>query len=124
MRTTLTIEQSATLISKGISAERASAFDDIRTVIDSVPTFCPGTVPIFTLADLLSLLPKELDTTYLLTIVGGSKYWYANYAWNECYDRDWSKDDELGLFTGEKELIDALYNLLLWIIDHNHVKLD
>ncbi len=121
MKTTLTIEQSAELIKRGVSANKAH---ELKVYDDPVSKWTHKGCPLFTLADLLSLLPKELDTTYLLTIVGGSKYWYANYAWNECYDRDWSKEDELGLFTGEKELIDSLYNLLLWAIDNNHVKLD
>lgn len=123
MKTTLTIEQSATLISKGVSAERASAFDDIRTVIDGVPTFSPGTKPLFTLTDLLSILPNnypgdELDSgdkrVYLTITAVDWNRWMAKYA---------TINKVIAARTND-EMIDAVYELLLWAIDHNHVKLD
>lgn len=120
MKTTLTHEQSATLIARGISAKKASAVDDIRTVIDGVPTFSPGTKPIFTLTDILSLLPKKI------TLESGI---------NACLEIFMADDDycvtRYTLYTnvpiitiGPCEPIDSLYRTLLWAIDHNHVKLD
>ena len=124
MKTILTPEQSATLIARGISAERASAVDDIRAVIDGVPTFSPGTKPIFTLADLLSLLPKTINPgRYYLNFSYAFGDWTASYIlWDNCDEGTYIRDTQ-----GEKtadELVDALYKLLLWAIDHNHIKLD
>lgn len=124
MKTTLTIEQSATLISKGISAERASAFDDIRTVIDGVPTFCPGTKLLFTLPDLLSLLPKKLygeETDYCdceLHIHANKLGWSASYM-----EIRGSEVAVMKLTSYGVELIETLFSLLCKLLD-NHVKLD
>lgn len=122
MKTILTIEQSATLISKGVSTERASAFDDIRTVIDGVPTFCPGTKPLFTLTDLLSLLPKEIDGCDL-TIGANKEEWRVAYELNELDDDDNFVIIRTIMIQFAKELIDALF-LALCDCLKNDVKLD
>lgn len=113
MKTTLTIEQSAELIKRGVSADKAS-YDSCATSVGS--TVRTPIQPIFTLADLLSLLPKKIDDTYRLKIQ--SCDWPT---WTVCYT-----DFQSGAkgWHQSMELIDALYNLLLWAIDHNHVKLD
>lgn len=112
MKQNLTIEQSATLIARGISAEKASAFDDIRTVIDGVQTFCPSTKTLFTLPDLLSLLPqaeRDLGGIMIDFDVERGK-WASTYEFSDYMAR-------------EDELIDSLYKLILHLLD-NHVKLD
>lgn len=119
MKQTLSVEQSATLIAKGISADKASEkkreYTDLGTFI--------GDTPIFTLADLLSLLPKHIRiehhhyylrmNTFVLTDEA-NPMWIARYITNTAitlHER-WAE-----------ELIDALYKLLI-SLHNNHVKLD
>lgn len=123
MKQTLSAEQSATLIAKGISADKASEkkreYTSLGTPI--------GYTPIFTLSDLLSLLPKEITVTMefygvdrlaCLHISSTNEKWYVSYKY-EFEEREyWCK-----MFNSE-DITDALYKLLLWAIDHNHVKLD
>lgn len=119
MKTTLTPEQSATLIAKGISADKASEkkreYTDLGTFI--------GNALIFTLADLLSLLPNnypgdELDSgdkrVYLTISAVDWNRWMAKY----------STVNKVIAARTYDEMIDSVYELLLWAIDHNHVKLD
>lgn len=114
MKTTLTAQESATLISKGVSPERASEYEEGNF----------EDIPIFTLADLLSLLPKTINPgRYYLDLSYGFGDWTASYIlWDDCDEGTYVRDTQ-----GEKtadELVDALYKLLLWAIDNNHVKLD
>lgn len=130
MKTTLTIQESAELIKRGVSADKASMVcmdfngtyayicgEETQTVRDCVNgQFYVEESRVFTLADLLSLLPKKLDGTYRLKIQ--SCDWPA---WTVCYT-----DFQSGAKGRHQsmELIDALYKLLLWSIDNSHVKLD
>ena len=153
MKTTLTIQESIELIKRGVSADKASK-RVTRQVADSrgreieklrlkrwkdcVP-YEKATMTnlhvglmrfehkeIFTLVDLLTLLPKEItvkmefydvDRLACLHISSTNKKWYVSYKY-EFEEREyWCK-----MFNSE-ELIDALYKLLLWAIDRNHVKL-
>lgn len=114
MKNLLTIEQSATLISKGVSPERASEYEDGNF----------EDIPIYNIADLLSLLPKKITfghrTNCRLKIqpIISSKDRISE-VWQACY-----LHTSLKANAEATELIDALYELLLWTIDHNHVKLD
>lgn len=63
MKTTLTAEQSAELIKHGVDKDKASLMQD-----DDRGRWPYPSVPIFTLADLLALLPKNIDTIYSLEI--------------------------------------------------------
>lgn len=106
MKTTLTIQESAELIKRGVSADKASECEDgdFRDI------------PAFTLADLLSLLPKKIDNTYRLTIQSCDwPTWIVCYTDLQSGAKGWRQS---------MELIDALYKLMIWAIDHNHVKLD
>lgn len=110
MKTTLTIEQSATLISKGVSPERANEYEEGNF----------EDIPIFTLTDLLSLLPKHIPFA--------NAEWYLNIQW-DILDNKWHVQyldfdhyDEVVKEEEAPELIDALYLLTLAVI--NHVKLD
>lgn len=116
MKTTLTIEQSAELIKRGISERRATS---------SVwsPSENAYIHPIFTVGDLLSLLPKHIRiehhhyylrmNTFVLTDEA-NPMWIARYITNNAITlrERWSE-----------ELIDVLYKLIISLLD-NHVKLD
>lgn len=120
MKTTLTIEQSAELIKRGVSADKASRLKPRYTKSG----YCDDPYRIFTLADLLSLLPKHIRiehrhyylrmNTFVL-INEENPMWIARYITSNSaitlHER-WSE-----------ELIDALYKLIISLLD-NHVKLD
>lgn len=133
MKNCLSIEQSAELIKRGISADKASKMwvdspeggyncEKNNLLLDALvwkkenDSNPVDFAPLFTLADLLSLMPKKIDDTYRLKIQ--SCAWPA---WAVCYID--SQSGAIG-WRQSMELIDALYELLLWAIDHNHVKLD
>lgn len=117
MKTTLTIEQSAELIKRGVSEKRATS---------SVwsPSENAYIHPTFTLADLLSLLPKKLygeETDYCeceLHIHANKLGWSASYM-----EIRGSEVVVMKLASYGFELIDALFSLLCKLLD-NHVKLD
>lgn len=117
MKTTLTHEQSATLIAKGISADKAS-YDSCAIEVGSAAR--TPAQPIFTLADILSLLPKELKydslgRPYILHIEIEKDRAIA------AYRRGW--DSVVGADKRRPELIDALYSLLCWVIDKGYIDL-
>lgn len=138
MKQNLTIEQSAELIKRGVSADKASMVcmnfngtyayvcgEESQTVRDCVNgQFYVEESRVFLLSDLLSLLPKTINSgRYYLDLSYGFGDWTASYIlWDDCDEGTYIRDTQ-----GEKtadELVDALYKLLLWAIDHNHVKLD
>lgn len=135
MKHLLSPEQSATLIAKGISADKASErtpdYKDINNT--GKPFERRELLPIFTLADLFALLPKDIEMDfpnadggidtedcYLCTQWCINGYYADNHQWCVFYTPGFQV---VGDFCA-KELIDALYKCLIWAIDHNHVKLD
>ena len=122
MKTQLTAEESAKLIELGVSPERVSeskssvAYGNGARGIMKVPE-----MPIFTLADILDILPKEINSfgipARLQMYNHPAEYWIASYV---TYDG--------GTLTyqnpcsAEKELIDALYSLLVWCLEKGYVK--
>lgn len=122
MKTQLTTSESAKLIELGVSPERASmressvAYGNGARGIMKAPK-----TPIFTLADILDILPKEFNvsgTSARLQVYNHpAEYWIASYV---TYDG--------GTLTyqnpcsAEKELIDALYSLLLWCLEKGYIK--
>ena len=122
MKTQLTAEESAKLIELGVSPERASesnssvAYGNGARGIMKVPE-----TPIFTPADILDILPKEINAfgipARLQMYNHPAEYWIASYV---TYDG--------GTLTyqnpcsAEKELIDALYSLLVWCLEKGYVK--
>lgn len=108
----LTIEQSVKLVNNGINPSKASRFE----IPGGIGPNKGGLIPIFTLADLFSLLPRKIRDGYDLEIVSGKDGW-------EIYYNGYTEEDPTYICSG-KELIDALYSALLWCIDNNHVKLD
>ncbi len=132
LKTQLTAEESAKLIELGVSPERASG-----TCIDfngagryayvcgeeaQLVRYCVNghfyveECRIFTLADILDILPKEIED-YHLSIESFKETHYVAYI------RD-SNDDYLIPHKDAPELIDALYSLLVWCLEKWHVKLN
>ncbi len=117
LKTQLTAEESAKLIELGVSPERASesnssvAYGNGARGIMKVPE-----TPIFTLADILDILPKEIED-YHLSIESFKETHYTTYI------RD-NYDDYLIPHKDAPELIDALYSLLVWCLEKWHVKLN
>lgn len=105
MKTTLTIEQSAELIKRGVKRDRMNVIFE----------------PVFKIEDLLKMLPKVLHKDglayhYVLTI-----YWDEDIkVWRTIYD---AIGDNIAGDCAALELIDALYALVCSLLD-NHVKLD
>lgn len=116
MRTTLTIEQSAELIKRGVSEAIVTTL--VPIVNDRGFTYKHA--PILTLDNLLSLLPKHIPLA--------NAEWYLNIQWDILDNKwhvqylDFDHDDEVVKEEEAPELIDALYMLTLAVI--NHVKLD
>lgn len=129
MKTTLTPEQSATLIAKGISADKASGqgekiYKPITLQNGSIKRVFDGYTPIFTLADICALLPKgvihnglscklRITSWYDEPYFAGYENQVGKYIMGNPYDAPFSAE----------ELIDALYELLLWAIGHGHIDL-
>ena len=108
MKTQLTVEESDKLIKLGVDAKLASKHTlgtsaDIPNVYRKVD----GGKPIFTLSDLLSILPKEINGSDL-----GMEYDSEFQQW-------WAGYNAVSLEPAH-ELIDALYQLLIWVLKNNH----
>lgn len=122
MKNQLSIQESAELIKRGVSKNRAS--NVMECFADTSDGTSMGYLPRFTLTDLCSLLPKKITfghrTNCRLKIqpIISSKDCISE-VWQACY-----LHTSLKANAEAPELIDALYELLLWAIDHNHVKLD
>lgn len=117
MKNELTVEQSAKLIERGISKEKASA---IKEWSDDVSQWTHRGDPIFTLADLLGLLPKGICCEGLWIKLRITSWidepWFAGY------------ENQVGAYVtpnkapfSNDELIDALYELVLWCIDNRYI---
>lgn len=167
MKTTLTIQESAELIKRGVSSDKASAaviyLDYAGEEVEPHKVFkregdgilltrlrnesvigveakivfkesgSNYSTSIFTLNDLLSLLPKEIEVDFPNANGGiDTEDCYLCTQW--CINGDYADNHQWCVFytpgfqvVGDscaKELIDALYKLLLLAIDNNHVKLD
>ena len=147
MKTELTTEQSQHLIKLGVPKEKASMIKHIQlTNLDGEPIdeeykrnftwkslnkkpFTPfiqegtkttySSYDIFTLTDVLKILPKEIQLCGLNIIYHNAidDYYSNNYV--VFYD------DLLGCSAGiDNELIDALYELTVWCIENGHLKFD
>lgn len=113
MKTQLTAEESAKLIELGVSPERASESKYNR--------YYQRYFPIFTLTDLLAILPKSIEhdgyAEAKLNI-------YTRPHRRECWVAKYIVSAKTIPYDGAgDELIDALYEVLYKLLD-NHVKLD
>ena len=122
MKTTLTIEESARLIELGVDAKLAS-----ETIIGCDDNNKAYRRYRFSLTDILSILPKEIDYNVLDILATGfdpktgdiKKGWTASYI------------TEQGIVAfGEEsilsapELIDALNQLLIWCLTEKKINLN
>lgn len=119
MKNCLSVEQSAELIKRGVKADRASMSNTpMQAAVDARGIVRIPRQPIFTLTDLLSLLPVDIyyeHKTYELAMRFIFEKWHVEY----------SRDNlDILAITHATELIDALYEMVLWCLDNNHVKLD
>lgn len=111
MKDRLNPEESQRLIELGVDPSKAS---EVKEFDDELSQWTHRGNPIFTLADVLSLLPKEIysearDITYYLTIETrpfGSSVRYANPGYRKSF----------GPTKSFPELIDALFELLCWVL--------
>lgn len=136
MKQMLSAEQSAELIKRGVSIDKARMVSmdfngtyayvcggEAQTVRDCVnDKFYVEESMVFSLADLFDILPKLVpdsggDFSYALKIQPCSMP-----GWTACYYA-YSLDKGKGYHSAQ-ELVDALYELLLWVIDNNYVKFD
>ena len=113
MKTTLTVEESQRLIELGVDPKLASYTDVVAD--ESGNHYVEKLV--FSLTDLLSILPKEVkihrdgDTLSMIYHCGQWRVGYTNCA-------EYCNHTKVA-----PELIDALYQLLVWCLDHKIIKL-
>lgn len=118
MKTQLTASESAKLIALGISPERASERTPDYTDINNTgkPLERRELLPVFTLADIINILPKEVkihrdgDTLSMIYHCGQWRVGYSNCA-------EYCNHTKVA-----PELIDALYSLLVWCLEKGYVK--
>lgn len=104
MKIRLTREESQHLIDLGAPKEKAS--ENTLETRDYCPpymnTIRDMSYPIFTLTDLLEILPKEIAKGQNIEMDWGSDIWSVNYVNN------------ISSISQAEELIDALYKLTCW----------
>lgn len=116
MKTKLTPSQSQRLIELGVDAKLASSSTKVYEQLTERVRW-ESKLPIFDLSDILSLLPTEIkiqrngDTLGMMYHCG---QWRAGYS-NDAVYCDHTKV--------APELIDALFELLVWCITNKHLKL-
>lgn len=126
MKTELTIEQSQRLIELGVNANKTSKSSGITALGNGIR----GVVktqqkPVFTLTDLLSLLPKKRDGYYLsitAAMVDVDSMEISD-GWMACYVSDEMKAESPNSIFQSLELIDALYRLTIWCIKNKIYRL-
>ena len=121
MKTTLTPSQSQRLIELGVDPSMASDNTELGAWADS-----EYGKPLFTLTDILALLPKEIESNVLSIIavqlvVGTDEVadgWTATYVAEDMISAYGNKS-----ICPASELIDALYNLLCWVLKNHTDKI-
>ena len=115
MKTKLTIEQSQTLIELGVDPKLAS-----QSEIYDEPCH-RSYMAVFTLADLLSILPKEIGNYELNINSTESEHFVSYILWdfmgNCTYIRDYLSDNQFSA----PELIDALNQLAIWCLENHYI---
>ena len=103
MKTELTFEESQKLIELGISKE-------YTTPIRTIERRYWG----FRFTDLLYILPKEPLADYCLQITNWrNDIWYVGYT---------MQDEDPLIMYNCGELIDGLYKLVIWCIEHGYIE--
>lgn len=119
MKTNLTPEQSQRLIELGVDPSKASENTEYGAWADS-----EHGRPIFTLTDILSLMPKEIENEdgdpYGMQMDYDEKWEACYFNWVNLYmtNKESSLHSEFA-----PELIDALFELLVWCITNKHIEL-
>ena len=122
MKTKLSIEESARLIELGVDAKLASKHTlGVQTPTDfpNVYRMVDGGEPIFTLADLLSILPKDIiadeqkSDNHIYVCPLSMRWDVKNMIWEARYEY-------MEYFTAP-ELIDALNQLLIWCMENHYI---
>jgi len=114
MKTELTIEQSQRLIELGVSVDKSSS-----SAIYDEP-WHRAYYAVFTLADLLGILPKALRKDGMVNDYSLTMQWNkASYVWRVSYA---ATGDILGACDAY-ELIDALYGLIAFCIGNKYIEL-
>lgn len=118
MKTLLTKDQTARLIELGVDAGKATGRIRVSEPIATDKRFAWNyDRSLFTLSDLLAILPKWIKHRHYLCFIemGVDRYsetWYARYV-------DEHGVDEAETSQSAEELIDALYELLAYCIENN-----
>lgn len=110
MKTELTFKESAHLIELGIDFTMASISNSSISTSGAMVIH-----PIFTLTDILEILPKEIEVyceeelipLHLDITTSGLGNWEVSYS-------------EINTLKTAPELIDALYRILIWCIENGH----
>lgn len=125
MKTNLTPEQSDRLIELGVDPCKASESRIVckEPYLGAPNRFCNDVkVPFFTFSDILSLLPRiikygnrvcRLKFQAIVSIHDG-----LSEVWQACYTHTSCKTNKEA-----PELIDALFELLVWCITNKHIEL-
>ena len=119
MKTILTVEESQRLIALGVDPKLASESIWSMAIGKGVRgiTKLPSPQPIFNIADILSILPKEIkihrdgDNLSMIYHCGKWRVGYTNCA-------EYCNHTKVA-----PELIDALYQLLVWLLENKNIKL-
>ena len=123
MKTILTVEESQRLIELGVDPKLASVQQSPYKVIPPLRSVEIPENPVFTFIDILTILPKEIIAD---TIMGEDFPCALTIRWDE-NRKGWHCAYEclpIPLNVGESpELIDALYQLLIWCLE-NKIKLN
>lgn len=111
MKTQLTIRETSKLIELGV---RENALTETVYHIGTPFRTEPYIYRTFTLTDLLGILPKEPLADYCLQITNWrNDIWYVGYT---------MKDEDPLIMYNCGELIDGLYKLVIWCIEHGYIE--
>ena len=108
MKTKLTTEQSKHLIELGVPEEKATRVEFYGAY---------KTNPIFTLTDLLDILPKEIEPKN-----GNACLEIQMFNDTCCVSYEYTGHGGCKAYFDADELIDALYELVVWCIENSHLK--
>ena len=120
MKTILTVEESQRLIDLGVDPKMASEWDIVDTTDENDPNSFLDyeEYPIFSLTNLLSILPKEIkihrdgDNLSMIYHCGQWRVGYTNCA-------EYCNHTKVA-----SELIDALNSLLIWCLTEKKINLN
>ena len=91
-------------------------YDRFGYGIHSAVAFCKK--PVFTLQDIIELLPKSI-------IINSVKHWFCvnqNCLLTEFQVMYFDGDDSYGVIKQNKSLLQAAYEMLIWVIENGHLK--